>query len=425
MNIIVILVLLIILIVLGMPIALALGISTFISLYFFSTIPLTILIEKMLLGVDNYLLLAIPLFVLAANIMNRAGITTRIFTFARSLVGRLPGALAHANIVASIFFAGMSGSAVADSAALGKIEIKAMEDQGYPKKFAAAVTCASATIGPIFPPSIPMVIYAGIAQVSVAKLFVGGVIPGLLIAVVLMTMVHFISVKNSYPVDAEFSWQDVTHSFIDAFLPLLAPVIVIGGILAGFFSPTEAAAIATLYAIIVGFIYKELKFADFPEIFVETALTSSVILFIISTSSAFSWYLNINQIGMILISFVKEFGITALSFIIISNIMLILLGMFMETTTLLIILTPLLLPIANSLQINLVYMGVLIVFNLMIGLTSPPFGLGLFTVSEISETPLEDVITAVLPFIPVLIIALILTIIFPQIIVWLPNMMLH
>lgn len=424
MNIIVILTLLIILIVFGMPIALALGISTFISLYFFSSIPLTILIEKMLLGVDNYLLLAIPLFVLAANIMNRAGITTRIFAFACSLVGRMPGALGHANIVASIFFAGMSGSAVADSAALGKIEIKAMEDQGYPKKFAAAVTCASATIGPIFPPSIPMVIYAGIAQVSVAKLFVGGVVPGLLIALVLMVMVHIISVKNSYPILEQFSWKEVWQTFKAAFLPLLAPVIVIGGILTGMFSPTEASAVVTVYAIIIGFIYKEIKLSSFPQIFIETALTSAVILFIISTSSAFSWYLNINQIGIILINFVRDLGITALSFIVISNLMLICLGMFMETTTLLIILTPLLLPIANTLQINLVYMGVMIVFNLMIGLTSPPFGLGLFTVSEISETPLEEVIKAVLPFIPVLIIALILTIIFPQIIMWLPDFLL-
>ena len=380
----------------------------------------------MLLGVDNFLLLAIPLFVLAANIMNKSGITDRIFDFARSLVGRIPGALGHANIVASIFFAGMSGAAVADSAALGKIEIKAMEDQGYPTDFAAAITCASATIGPIFPPSIPMVIYASIAQVSVAKLFIGGVLPGLLIAVVLMVMVYIISIKKNYPLTEKFSFKEVFHSFRRSFLPLLAPVLVVAGILTGLFSPTEAAAVVTVYAFVMGYwIYKELKLSDLPEIFLETALTSSVILIIISTSSVFSWYLNINQVGIMLVKMVARLGMTPLLFILITNMVLIFLGMFMETTTVLMILTPLLIPVAGTLGIDLVYFGVLIVFNLMIGLSSPPFGLGLFTVSEISNIKLESVIKAIMPFLPVLLIALILLVIFPEIIMWLPNVLLN
>lgn len=425
MNIVIILVLLVVLLLVGMPIGFSLCIASLISIFVCTSIPISVVIEKMLLGVDNFLLLAIPLFILAANIMNKSGITTRIFDFARSLVGRVPGALGHANIVASLFFAGMSGAAVADSAALGKIEIKAMEDQGYPKDFAAAITCASATIGPIFPPSIPLVIYASIAQVSVAKLFVGGVVPGLLIAVVLMVMVYIISVRNSYPQTEAFSIREVFQTLKKAFLPLLAPVLVVVGILTGLFSPTEAAAAVTVYAFVIGFfIYKELKLSDFPQIFIETALTSSVILFIISASSVFSWYLNINKVGFLLIKFVQNMGITPVLFIIVTNVVLILLGMVMETTTVLMILTPLLLPVAQALGIDLVYFGVLIVFNLMIGLSSPPFGLGLFTVSEISGSSIEKVIKAILPFLPVLIIALILLVVFPDLIMWLPNLLL-
>jgi tripartite ATP-independent transporter DctM subunit len=424
MNIIILLIIFVVLAIVGMPIGFSILISSIITIMSFSTIPLSIAIEKMLLGIDNFLLLAIPLFVLAANIMNKSGITTKIFDFARSLVGRIPGALGHANILASIFFAGMSGAAVADSAALGKIEIKAMEDQGYPKDFAAAITCASATIGPIIPPSIPMVIYASIAQVSVAELFLGGILPGFLIALVLMIMVYIISVRRSYPQTEKFSLSELARSFKLAFLPLMAPILIIAGILSGLFSPTEAAAVVTVYAFVLGFfLLKELKMSDLPKIFIETALTSAAILFIISISSLFSWYLTINQIGALLVGFVQNVGLTPISFLIITNIVLILLGMVMETTTVLMILTPLLVPVVQLLGIDLVYFGVVMVLNLMIGLSTPPFGLGLFTVSGISDTKLEKVIVAILPFLPVLFIALILLIIIPEIVMFLPSLL--
>jgi tripartite ATP-independent transporter DctM subunit len=318
----------------------------------------------------------------------------------------------------------MSGAAVADSAALGKIEIKAMEDQGYPKDFAAAITCASATIGPIIPPSIPMVIYASIAQVSVAELFLGGILPGFLIALVLMIMVYIISVRRSYPQTEKFSLSELARSFKLAFLPLMAPILIIAGILSGLFSPTEAAAVVTVYAFVLGFfLLKELKMSDLPKIFIETALTSAAILFIISISSLFSWYLTINQIGALLVGFVQNVGLTPISFLIITNIVLILLGMVMETTTVLMILTPLLVPVVQLLGIDLVYFGVVMVLNLMIGLSTPPFGLGLFTVSGISDTKLEKVIVAILPFLPVLFIALILLIIIPEIVMFLPSLL--
>jgi tripartite ATP-independent transporter DctM subunit len=407
----------------GMPLALALGVSTLITIIFTMKVPLSIVVERMLLGVDSFLLLAVPLFILAANIMNKAGVTDRIFYFARSLVGRFPGALGHANILASVVFAGISGSAVADSAALGSIEIKAMEDQGYPKKFAAAVTCASATIGPIFPPSIPMVIYGGMAGVSVGKLFIGGVIPGLLIAVALMAINHYMSVKNSYPRDEKFTLKQIWQAFWNSFLPIMTPVLIVGGIVLGIFTPTEAAAFTVFYAFILGFfVYRELKWSMIPEIFMDTIVTTSIVMFIISTASAFSWLLTVGRLGTVLTKWASSAG-SPLMFLIIINVILFILGMVMETTAVLIVMTPFFVPIAQALGIDLVHFGVMMVLNLMIGLSTPPFGLGLFTVSQVADLPIEEVVSGILPFIPVLVIVLILVMLVPAMTLWLPGLL--
>jgi tripartite ATP-independent transporter DctM subunit len=410
--------------VIGVPIAFSLGIAATVSIYFTTSVPLTIVFERMLLGVDSFLFVAVPLFIMAASIMNRSGVTERIFSFARALVGHFPGALGYSNIMASIVFSGMSGSAVADNASLGKIEVDAMVKQGYPKKFAAAVTCASATIGPIFPPSIPFVIFGGIAGVSVGKLFLAGILPGILIALCLAVLVYYFAVKNDYPRDQQFVLKNVLVQLTRSFLPLLTPIFIIGGIVTGFFTPTEAAAFTVLYACILGFfVYGELKIAMFPDILKETFTTTAAVMLIIAAASAFSWILTMEQVGRVL----ADWAATAegpLFFLLLVSLVLFLLGMVMETTALLIIVTPFVVPAAQALDIDMVHFGVVVVLNLMIGLATPPFGLGLFTVSKISNLSIEQLSLGMLPFIPMLLIALLLVILFPSLTLWLPNLLM-
>ena len=342
--------------VIGVPLALALGLSTFVSLALTTDMLLVVIAQKVQLGADSYLMMAVPLFILAANIMNYSGVTERIFRFARAIVGSMPGALGHANVVASVVFAGISGSAIADSASLGNIEIKSMEDQGYPTEYAAAITVASATIGPIFPPSIPLVIYAGIASVSVGKLFMGGVVPGLIIALALM-------------------------------------------------------------------VYKELKLSYLPRIFKETMMTTGIVMFIVAAANAFSYVLTICKLGNVLTDMAAAMP-NAITFIIVVNILLLILGMFMESTAILIVITPVLVPVAQAMGIDLVYFGVMMVLNLMIGLATPPFGMGLFTVSQVAKLPVEKTVKAILPFIPVLLVVLLMIIFMPALVTWLPSIVM-
>ena len=351
-------------VVLGVPIALSLGLASLIAVFFTTDQPLLVLMQKVQYGADSYLMMAIPLFVLAANIMNKSGVTDRLFRFARAIVGFMPGALGHANIVASIIFAGMSGSAIADSASLGNIEIKSMKDQGYPTEYAAAVTAASATIGPIFPPSIPLVIYAGIASVSIGKLFLGGVFPGLILGFTLMVLNHFISVKKHYPRDEKLTGKQILLSLKSAIFPIMAPVILLCGIIFGWFTPTEAAAVIVLYAFILGFfVYRELKLSDMPGIFMDTIMTTGITMFIVAMASAFSYVLTICRIGDSLTAIAAAMPSKFL-FILVVNIILFLLGMVMESTAILIIITPILAPVVNQLGIDMVYFGVMMVLDL-------------------------------------------------------------
>ena len=408
----------------GMPLAISLGFSALASLFLTTDTLLTVVAQKVQLGADSYLMMAVPLFILAASIMNYAGVTDRIFNFARALVGFLPGALGHANVIASVVFAGMSGSAIADSASLGNIEIKSMEAQGYPAEYSAAVTAASATIGPIFPPSIPMVIYAGIAGASVGQLFIGGIVPGLLIGVALMILNHFISVKNHYPRDEKKSAREIAVCFKDSFLPLMAPVIILCGIIFGWFTPTEAAAVIVVYAFILGFfVFRELKLAHMPKIFMETMATTGITMFIVAAANAFSYVLTICRLGNLLTDIAAAMP-GPLSFLIAVNLLLLLLGMFMESTAILVVITPVLVPVAQAMGIDLVYFGVMIVLNLMIGLVTPPFGMGLFTVSQVAKIPVERTVKGILPFIPVLLIVQVMIILLPGLVTWLPSVVM-
>ena len=313
----------IVLAILRFPIALAVGIACMLAIWLFSDISLIVLVQRMVTGVDTFVLLAIPLFVLTGRLMNAGGITDRIFTFARGLVGHVRGGLGQANIIASMIFSGMSGSAVADAGGLGAIEIKAMNDQGYPKLFSCSVTIASSVIGPVIPPSIPMVLYGALAEVSVGRLFMGGIIPGTLVGISLMVLVYIISVRNDYPKDPKISWVELARRCSKAFLPALTPVIILGGIMGGIFTPTEAAAVAAVYAFFLSFLfYRTLKLKDVPGILVETMVTTAVVTFLISNASIFSYLLLLGDLAGIVVSALTSVTMNKFMMLFILNIIL-------------------------------------------------------------------------------------------------------
>jgi len=389
---------------------------------FFSPFPLVGIAQRMVTGVDSFVLISIPFFMLTGRLMNEGGITDRLFDFARALVGPIRGGLAHANVLASMIFAGMSGSAVADAGGLGMVEIKAMTDQGYRKEYAAAVTVSSSTIGPIIPPSIPMVIYGAMAEVSVGRLFLGGFVPGVLMGLALMVLIYLWSFREFMPKDDRYSLQRVWTTFRAAFLPLLTPVILLGGIVSGIFTPTEAAAVAAVYAFILSyFVYRTVRLKDIPDIMVHTLVTTAVVTFIISTTSGFSWLLIVGKIGQFLVEFVTSVTSSPAVVLLIVNIALLILGCLMEAGVLLILLTPLLVPIMTALHVDLVHFGVVMVLNLMIGVATPPVGMCLFVVSQAAEIKLETLMREVIPQIIPLIVVLFLITYFPDLVLAVPR----
>jgi tripartite ATP-independent transporter DctM subunit len=411
--------------ILSMPVAISLGIAAIAAMSLASPFPVIGMVQRMVTGVDSFVLLSIPLFMLAGRLMNEGGITDRIFEFARSLVGHIRGGLGHANVVASMIFAGMSGSAVADAGGLGQIEISAMEKQGYDTEFSAAITVASSTIGPIIPPSIPMVIYGAMAEVSVGRLFIGGFIPGVLMGISLMVAVYIYSIVRDYPRDAKFSLRRVWTSFKAGFLPLVTPTIIIGGILAGIFTPTEAAAVAVAYAFILGFfVYRTITIKDIPSILIDTLASTAVVTFVISTSSSFSWLLIIGKIGQLVANFCLSITQSKFVILFLLNLSMFLLGCVIEAGVALILLIPVFLPLVTSVGIDPVHFGVIMVFNLMIGVATPPVGMSLFVVSEVAGVKLERLMRAILPFIVPLIMVLFLITYIPSLVTFLPNLVM-
>ncbi len=413
----------VILAILRFPIALAVGIACMLAIWFFSDISLIVLVQRMVSGVDTFVLLAIPLFVLTGRLMNAGGITDRIFALARGLVGHVRGGLGQANIIASMIFSGMSGSAVADAGGLGAIEIKAMNDQGYPKSFSSSVTIASSVIGPVIPPSIPMVLYGALAEVSVGRLFMGGIIPGALVGLALMVLVYIISVKNNYPRDDKISFAELTRRFGKAFLPTLTPVIILGGIMGGVFTPTEAAAVAAIYAFGLSFfIYRSLKIKDVPDILIETMITTAVVTFLISNASIFSYLLLLGDLAGMVVSALTSVTMNKFLMLFILNIILLFFGAVMEAGVALILLVPILVPILNIVGIDLIHFGVLMTLNLMIGCATPPVGVSLFVVSHITGTRVEELMRAILPFLIPPIVVLFLVTYIPVLVTWIPDM---
>ncbi|ANG63816.1 ABC transporter permease [Marinobacterium aestuarii] len=413
-----------VLLVIGTPVMIALAGSSLVAILVDGRIPDFVVLHRMVGGIDSFPLLSIPFFILAGSLMNSAGITNRIFDFAKALVGWMRGGLGHVNIGASVIFAGMSGAAVADAGGLGAIEIKAMRNAGYDAGFSVGVTAASSTIGPIIPPSLPMVIYGVMASASIGQLFAAGFVPGLLMAVALMLMVAWYAKKRNYPRDARFSIANIGSTFSRAFLSLMTPAIIVGGILFGIFTATEAAIAAVGYALILGtFVYRTLTWRKLVKVSMETIETTGIILMIIAGAAIFSWILTSNRITEDFAAWILGFTDSPAMILLMITLLLFVVGCFMETIAAITILVPVLLPIVTSLGIDPVHFGVVMVLNLMIGLLTPPVGLVLYVLSRVSNVPFETCAASTAPFIIPLFVVLMLVTFIPQISMWLPTLL--
>ncbi len=412
-----------VLMLLRVPIAFSLALSSF-AYILHSGLPPVVLMHNMVNGMDSFPLLAIPFFIFAGALMNSAGITARIFGFARAIVGWMHGGLGHVNIGASIIFAGMSGAAVADAGGLGAIEIKAMREAGYDDDFSVGVTAASSTIGPIIPPSLPLVIFGVMASVSIGQLFVAGIVPGLLMAVSLSAMVWWKSRRRNYPRDVAFRLDTIASRFKAAFLPLMTPVIIVGGIVSGAFTPTEAAIAAAAYALFLGIIvYRTLTPRKLAVISLETIETTAAIMMIVGAASVFAWILTANQVATHFAEFVLSFTDSRAMVLLLIMIVVLIVGLFMETIAAISILVPVLMPVAAQFGIDPVHLGIIVILNLMLGLLTPPVGMVLFVLSRVSRVPFEQCVRATLPFlVPLLAVLLLLTFI-PQLVLWLPQLL--
>jgi tripartite ATP-independent transporter DctM subunit len=419
---------LLLLMLMGLPVALSMGVTSLIMfgiLRGFTEIPWDIMAQRIIYGMSNFTLLAIPFFILVGRLCNEARITDRIFEFAKCMVGHMRGGLGHVNVAASMIFAGMSGSAVADAGGLGQMEIKAMTDDGYELPFSTAVTGASATIGPIIPPSIPIVIYGALAGASIAKLLIAGFFPGLLMGISMMGLITFVAKRYGFKTRKRASFSQFCAAAKQGILPLFTPVILVGGILSGVFTPTEAASIAVIYSLIMGIIFKTVKLSGLIEVLKDTMIDTAIILFIVAASCVYSWIIARYQVASFLLEWIKTFISSPLIFLLIINIFLLAIGCFIDPTPALFILVPVLLPMVNHYGIDVTHFGVIMVLNLMIGLITPPVGTVLYALQRVTNLPLERIIVAMIPFYIPLLFTLFLITIFPQISLFFPKVVLR
>ena len=413
----------VVLLIIGVPISISIGASAVLGCLALDY-PLVVIGQKMVSGIDSFLLIAVPLFILAGNLMNAGKITEKIFDTAKEAVGWIPGGLAHANVVASVIFAGMSGSAVADAGGLGAIEMEAMRKNGYDDEFSGAVTAASSVIGPIFPPSIPLIIYGSVASVSVDKLFMGGVVPGLLMGLLLMIMIYIFAVKRKYE-RHPFRLRALLKQFFSSVLALITPLIILSGFTLGWFTPTEASSVAVVYSLIIAlFVYRTLDWESFKKCLKDSAISSANTLFIIGTSTLFTYVMAMEGISKQISSFVLGVSSDPAVVLLVINILLLILGMVMEPGAILTLMLPVLLPIATQLNLDLVHFGVMIVLNLMIGQVTPPFGVCLFVISDVNNVKLESLYKSILPFLVPLLLTLFLVTYVQPVVTFLPNLLL-
>jgi tripartite ATP-independent transporter DctM subunit len=418
----VIFLLFVILLLLGVPIVFALLVPGIAACVFYPDIPVQMMSSRLANSFLSSSLLAIPLFIFAAQILTDIKITDVIFDFVNKCVGHVRGGLAHVNVIASVIFAGMSGSAVADAAGLGKVEIKALNDQGYPPAFSAAVTAASATIGPIVPPSISIIIFGSVAGVSIGKLLIGGFIPGLIMAVVLMIQISMVAKRRDFPRTEFAGFRELGRNALKAAPGLMAPVILIGGMLFGFFTPTEAATVAVVYAIFIGFTFKTLTLKGLWQSFKQSAMDSAAMLVMFIGASLIGLLVTRLHIADATINFMSGCTTNPWVLLLIINIFLLIVGCLLDVNCAIILLAPILVPLIKAFGINEVHFGVMMVLNLMIGLLTPPMGGVLFVTCRVAELKLTELLKELWPFIIWLFIALIIVTYFPQTVLWFPSL---
>jgi len=450
----------------GIPVAMAMAGSALLYIWWTGNLPAFVVIHRMVSGIDSFPLLAVPFFILAGNLMNNAGITNRIYNYALALVGWMKGGLGHVNVVGSVVFAGMSGTAIADAAGLGTIEIKAMTDHGYSKEFAVGVTAASATLGPIIPPSLPFVIYGMMANVSVGALFLAGILPGILMAGLMMLTVAYFAHKNGWGADIKFQWPRVIKALVEtlvvagwplllwllitkagfpaqitvfvgilvlfaadkffnfqAVLPIMTPVLLIGGMTTGIFTPTEGAIAACLWAMVLGLAwYRTLNWKMFVKVCLDTVETTATVLFIVAAASIFGWMLTATGVTAAISQWVLGFTKEPWVFLLLANALMLFVGCFLEPTAAITILVPILVPICQQLGIDLVHFGLVMVLNLMIGLLHPPMGMVLFVLARVAKLSVERTTIAILPWLVPLLGSLVIITYFPKLVLWLPKM---
>lgn len=408
--------------VIGVPIGFAIALSSTVAILVQGNIPLIVVVQKMFTAADSFPLMAVPFFILSGSLMEYGGISKRLVDFAYSVVGRAAGGLALVAIVASMFFGAICGAAAATTAAIGTILIPAMVRRGYDKNYSTAIQAASGTLGVMIPPSIPLVIYGVLTGVSIGKLFVGGVVPGILVGGSLMVVAYRIAKKRDYIGDERPSFAQIMKSFVNAIPALLMPIIILGGIYGGIFTPTEAAVVAVVYGFFVGFfVYKELKLKDLKNIFSTSIISTATIMIIIATASVFGWVLASEQVPQLVASAILSISENPIVILLLINILLLFLGTFMETVAAIIIVVPVLLPVVTQIGIDPLHFGLIVVVNLAIGMVTPPLGVCLFVGCSIADITLEDISKAIWPFLVVMIIDLLIITYVPAVSTFLPR----
>lgn len=408
----------------GASIGVGLGLSSAIVLYCVLDMPLVVVVQRMFTSVDSFSFMAVPFFMLAGAFMSEGGVTKRIVDFSMAMVGALAGGLALVVAVAGMFFAALSGSSAATTAAIGSSMIDEMERRGYPRSFAAAVVASGGTVGIVIPPSITMVVYGSIANTSIADLFMAGFVPGILMGVSMCVVSWVISKKNGYQGEGKFSIGRLLRSVKECFWALMMPVIILGGIYSGIFTPTEAAAVAAVYGALVGlFIYRELKFKDLPRTLLNAAYNTTMIMFVVGAANLFGWILTNAQVPHMLAESFAHITTNPVVFLMLVNVLLLFIGTLINASAAVVILTPILLPVALGMGIDPMFFGVLMVINLAIGCITPPVGLDLFVVSSITGISIDKVTAKVMPYLLMLLVDLVIFTWFPSIITFLPEMM--
>jgi tripartite ATP-independent transporter DctM subunit len=418
-------VIMLILFAINVPIAWSMAIAATVFMAFGPHVPLQGMVQRMIGGIDTFPLLAVPFFILAGNLMNTGGITDRLVRLAKVMVGHITGGLAHVVVVTNMIMAGMSGSGVADAAGSGTILIPAMKKVGYSVPFSAAIVAAAGTIGPIIPPSIPFVIYGSIASVSIGRLLLGGAVPGVLMGIMLMIFVYFIARKRNYPSEKRATWKEFVRAAIYAIPPLGMPLIILGGIIVGVMTPTEAAAAGAGYAFILGFfIYREITWAQIPKIVMESVMTTASILIIMSAAQPFSWILTYELAPQKVLAIFENVQMAQWQVLLIINVAMLILGCFMESLSVMIMAVPVLLPLLQHAQVDLVHFGIFFVLNCMIGAVTPPVGTIMYVVCALSKASIVEFAREVWPFIIALVIALLIVTYVPILSLWLPNLII-